>query len=147
MKLEHSTDYFAIVSKSRKAYAKFLEPVCKKWELTRNELDVMLFLNNNPEYNRASDIVLHRGMVKSHVSMSVASLEGQGLLERSFSETDRRTALLKLTSQGLRIAVEAAEVQGRFFQLLFNGISDKQFLEMARISQQIYENIQQINEV
>ena len=72
-------NYFDTMARAQKGYARLLEPICKKWELTRNELDVMLFLANNPDYDRAVDIVNHRGLAKSHVSMSVTSLENRGL--------------------------------------------------------------------
>ena len=65
------------MARAQKGYARLLEPVCKKFDLTRNELDVILFLANNPNFDRAVDIVNNRGLTKSHVSMSVASLESR----------------------------------------------------------------------
>ena len=41
--------YFDTVARAQKGYARLLEPICKKWDLTRNELDVILFLANNPD--------------------------------------------------------------------------------------------------
>ena len=60
-------NYFDTMARAQKGYARLLEPICKKWDLTRNELDVMLFLANNPDYDRAADIVTNRGLAKSHV--------------------------------------------------------------------------------
>ena len=92
--------YFDMLSKSQKGYSKILDPVCKKWDLTRSEMDVLLFLYNNPEYDRAADIVTRRGMTKSLVSMSVATLEARGLLQRQCSPTDRRAMHLRLPEAG-----------------------------------------------
>ena len=72
-------NYFDTMARAQKGYARLLEPICKKWNLTRNELDVILFLANNPDYDRAVDIVNHRGLSKSHVSLSINSLESRGL--------------------------------------------------------------------
>ena len=93
-------NYFDAMASAQKSYGKLLEPICQEWKLTRTELNVMLFLYNNPEFDRAADIVSHRGIAKSHVSLSVASLEEKGLLRRRYSELDRRTAHLELLEQG-----------------------------------------------
>jgi len=89
-------NYFDTMARAQKGYARLMDPLCKKWELTRNELDVLLFLANNPEYDRAVDIVNNRGLSKSHVSLSVSNLEGRGLLRREEDAIDRRTVHLHL---------------------------------------------------
>ena len=55
-------NYFDIMTQAQKGYARYLEPVCREWGLTRNELDVILFLANNPALDRAVDIVTRRGL-------------------------------------------------------------------------------------
>ena len=47
--------FFETALRAQKSYSRLMEPVCKKWDLTHNELDVLLFLANNPEQNRAAD--------------------------------------------------------------------------------------------
>lgn len=136
--------YFDILSQSQKAYTKQLEPVCKKWDLTRSEVDVLLFLYNNPQYDRAADIVTRRGMAKSHVSMSVANLEDRGLLGRRFSPTDRRTAHLFLTEAGRQIAAEARAVQKQFFDLLYEGVTAEELALWQKITQKVFENIEKL---
>ena len=133
--------YFDILSQSQKAYGKQLEPVCKKWDLTRSELDVLLFLYNNPGYDRAADIVTRRGMAKSHVSMSVANLADLGLLVRRYSPVDRRTAHLILTEQGERIAAEGKLAQKQFFESLYSGVSPEELALWDRITRKVCENI------
>ncbi len=134
--------YFDIVAQSQKLYAKKLEPICKKWDLTRNELDIALFLYNNPQYDRATDIVFRRGIAKSHVSMSVAGLEGKGLLYRQYSQEDRRIAHLKLTEQGIVIAAEARQAQKSFFNRIYEGISDEDMLLWRKLTVKVCENIE-----
>lgn len=135
-------NYFDLLGQSQKAYSRQLEPVCKKWDLTRSEVDVLLFLFNNPQYDRAADIVAHRGMTKSHVSMSVANLEERGLLLRRFDPADRRQAHLELTRQGLEIAGEAKEQQTRFFCALYRGVTEEEFVLWRKITQKICDNIE-----
>ena len=107
-------NYFDLTGRAKKQYSRVLEPVSRKWALTQNELNVLLFLYNNPQYDRAADIVVCRGISKSHVSLSVNNLEGRGLLRRFVSD-DRRTAHLELTEQGRAIAQEGREAQRSYF--------------------------------
>ena len=139
--------YFDILGKCRKVYASQLEPLCRKWDLTRSEVDVLLFLHNNPEFDRATDIVDRRGMAKSHVSMSVVSLEQRGLLERRFSETDRRTVHLKLTDTGRQIAQEGKELQDAFFSWLYQDLTEEELLMWEKINIKIRSNVDRTDKV
>ena len=136
------SEYFDILNKSQKIYSRCLEPVCRKWDLTRSELDVLLFLYNNPGFDRAADIVERRGMAKSHVSLSVTGLENRGLLQRQFSQKDRRTAHLILTDSAKEIAAEGREAQTRFFVGLYGGISREDYDLWRSISRRIFGNIE-----
>ncbi len=134
-------EYFDSLGKSQKVYSKFQEPVCKKWEVTRNELDVLLFLYNNPEYDRAADIVFRRGIAKSHVSLSVANLEGRGMLSKQFDPEDRRTARLKLTEMGCAAARDGKKAQQSFLSQLHTGITEDELKAWMEVTQKIWKNI------
>lgn len=144
--MEFSTpiNYFDTLGQARKSYGKALEPLCKQWNLTRNELDVLLFLHNNPTFDRAADIVSHRGIAKSHVSLSVSMLERRGFLHRHFAANDRRTAHLGLTPEGLSIAQEGRAVQERFFRRVFTGISPEELTLWQTLIQKAQTNIEKL---
>jgi len=145
MQTTATIDYFDIMGMAKKSYAKLLAPLCKEFDLTRNELDVLLFLHNNPQFDRAADIVSRRGIAKSHVSLSVTNLEGRGHLLRRFDENDRRTAHLELTESGRAIAQEAREVQTRFFSELYREINPEEFALWGRITKKVCENIRNLD--
>ena len=134
-------NYFDTMAKAQKGYARLMDPICKKWDLTRNELDVLLFLHNNPEFDRAADIVAHRGMTKSHVSLSVSNLEGRGLLTRREDPEDRRAVHLILSEEGHAIAEAGREYQIRFFTALFDGMSWEELLQLQKLMERIQDNI------
>ena len=140
-------NYFDIMAKAQKGYARLLDPICKKWNLTRNELDVLLFLANNPEYDRAVDIVNNRGLSKSHVSLSISSLEEKGLLLRNSDPGDKRTVHLKLTGQAEVIAEAGRMAQKRFFSYLHQGVTQEQIQLMVEFGKKVNENIKNIEEV
>ena len=140
-------NYFDMLSMAQKSYGKLLAPLCREEELTRNELDVLLFLYNNPGYDRAADIVAHRGIAKSHVSLSVTNLEQRQLLRRNFDPTDRRTAHLELTEAGKAIAARARRLQEQFFSALYQGVCEEEFAAWKRFTARVYENICQLDGV
>ena len=139
-------NYFDVMNEAKKGYTRYLEPVCREWDLTRNELDVVLFLANNPTMDRAADIVAHRGLAKSHVSLSVSTLESKGLVYREMDTGDRRTVHLKLTTEGLRAAQAGREAQKAFFERIHQGISQEEMAVWRGLTEKISQNIKNMGE-
>ena len=140
-------NYFDTMARAQKGYARLLEPICKKWDLTRNELDVLLFLANNPDYDRAVDIVNNRGLSKSHVSLSIANLESRGILRRIPDPIDRRTVHLELTEKAREIVEVGCRVQKQFMDYLHQGVTEEQLQMMIQFAERVHENIRNIEEV
>lgn len=136
--------YFDSMLQAKKSYARILEPVCRNWDLPRNAVDVLLFLYNNPELDRAADIVRHRGIAKSHVSLSVTELESRHMLTRRYDPEDRRTVRLALTEQGQVVAREAREVQIRFFSAIFAGLTLEELELWKKITAKVSDNIENL---
>jgi len=86
-------------------YNQIVAPVCEKHGLTHMEFTILLFLANNLQYDTAAEIVKYRRLVKSHVSISIRSLQEKGLLSAQHWEPDRRALHLKVLPAA-RAAVE-----------------------------------------
>lgn len=134
-------DYFDNMLRAKKGYSKVLDPICKQWQLTRNELDILLFLYNNPDYDRATDIVTRRGIAKSHVSLSASSLEERGFVIRRVDDNDRRTVHLKLSDVAKEIAREGRDAQVGFFKLLYAGLTQEEVEQWQGIIDKVSKNI------
>lgn len=134
-------DYFDNMLRAKKGYARVLDPICKEWNLTRNELDILLFLHNNPEYDRATDIVVRRGIAKSHVSLSVSSLEARGFVTRHVDGHDRRTVHLRLSETAASIAQAGRDAQVGFFKLLYAGLTQEEVNQWQGIIDKVSKNI------
>lgn len=139
-----TSDYLDLMAQAQKHYSRFLEPVSKRWSLTQNELDILLFLLNNPRFDRAADIVAKRGISKSHASLAVNSLGEKQLLTRCPSPDDRRTVRLSLTSLGKTIAEEGKAAQQRYFARLYRGITPEEFAHLNSIKQKLCRNIEEL---
>ena len=127
---------------AKKRYAQMQEPLCNAHGLTKTELDVLLFLGNNPGLDRAADIVRIRQLTKSHVSLSVSNLKQRGFLRREYDPEDRRAAHLKLTEAALPILQEGKRIQQEFFGRIFAGLSEEEIVFWRAILDKVCRNIQ-----
>lgn len=140
-------NYFDNAQRGRKEYYRSLEPVCRRWELTRNELDIILFLANNPTLNRASDIVTRRGMAKSHVSQSVSQLESRGYLKARQDPADRRITRLSLTSEAAEPAAQAQAAQRAFFSQVLKGLTQEDIALWHHLMEKVWDNLETMEKV
>ena len=127
---------------AKKRYAQLLDPLCDTWGLTKTEVDILLFLANNPGLDRAADIVRIRQITKSHVSLSVSNLEQRGFVYRTFDPEDRRTAHLKLREEALPVIREGNRIQQEFFDRIFAGLSEEELAFWRSILDRVCRNIQ-----
>ena len=83
------SEYWEGLPLLKRLYQEKLEPVCSESSLTRMEMNILLFLANNPAYDTATDIVEVRHLTKSHVSASVKTLQARGYLQRVYLSGSR----------------------------------------------------------
>ena len=121
-------------------YDKVSLPVRDKFGLTFMEFIVIMFLANNREYKKASDIVEVLGIAKSHVSMTILSLEERGLLERTVDPCDKRSSILELKNTEA-IVEEGRKAQNRFLDILLDGLDEKELMDTKKSFEKIEENI------
>lgn len=121
-------------------YDKVSLPVRDKFGLTFMEFIVIMFLANNREYKKASDIVEVLGIAKSHVSMTILSLEERGLLDRTVDPCDKRSSILELKSTE-DIVEEGRKAQNRFMDILLDGLDEKELMDTKKSFEKIEDNI------
>ena len=126
----------------KKIYDQSLEPVCKKYQLTRMELDILLFLANNPGYDTAKDIIERRRLTKSHVSMSLKDLERRDLGQKEYYPGNQKTAHLKLSSASVQMVAEGQQAQKKFFQTVFRDFNPEDLSRMEGYFERMRKNMQ-----
>lgn len=127
---------------TKKVYDRTMEPLCAFYHITRMELDILLFLANNPGYDTAKDIVVQKRFTKSHVSSSLKLLEEKGYLERSFREDNHKTVHLHLLPASQEIVAAGQEAQRSVFNKIFSGLSPEEIQVLDKITEKIRANIQ-----
>ena len=106
-------------------YNKCTSSVCIRYNLTRMELDILLFLANNPQFDTASDIIERRLLTKSHVSTSVKTLAERGFLTRFHTPDNHKTIHLSLCATADPVISDGRAAQNDFFEILFSDFSTK----------------------
>lgn len=134
-------EFWDSLSLLKRLYAQCLEPVCRQWSLTRMELDILLFLANNPEFDTATDIIERRHLTKSHVSVSIRKLQEKGFLERLYDPGNRKTIHLKLTALSQSAVDDGQMAQKNFFSAIYRNFSQEEIQQIGRFVQIFASNI------
>ena len=122
-------------------YDQALDPVAQRWQLTRMELDLLLFLHNNPDRATAAEAVRLRQWTKSHVSAAVQSLKARGLLAAAHPEGNRKTLRLTPLPAAGEMVRQGAEAQRAFFQAMRRGVTPEEERMLESVSAKIARNI------
>ena len=128
------------IAAMRSLYSAQLDAVGREFGLARVELDILLFLANNPQFDTATDIVERRCISKAHVSQSVKSLEQRGYLERCYAGDNRRTIHLRLL-EAAQPAVDAGrQAHARCLAALLDGFSAAECKQLRSYLARISDN-------
>ena len=122
-------------------YSKCVEGVCVKHNITRMELDILLFLANNPCFDTASDIIEIRYLSKSQVSSSIKLLEQCGYLRKEYLENNRKTAHLRTCKAAMEIICDGQAAQEEFISIMLDGFSQEEIDRMKQYNDRILRNI------
>jgi len=126
---------------NERLYTATVAPVCEKYGLTYMEFTVLMFLANNPQFDTASDIVRYRHLTKSHVSMSVRSLQDKGLLKGEYHKPNRRTIHLTVLEDADPIVTDGRSAQQNYGSILFSGFDESEYALFVAFMKRIDNNI------
>lgn len=119
----NSTRLLWVVQQFRRYYDRQFTDLLARSGLTMREMDVILFLTNNPGHDTARDVTELRGLSKSQVSAAVDLLAERGFLCRRSDQTDRRVVHLALTDQGTALAGAGQRIQSACVDTLLSGLT------------------------
>ena len=132
-------------SKAMRVYAKFCQPVCRKYDLTQTGLDILLFFANNPSYNTARDICRIRGIKAGITSVTVEKLISAGYLAREADSQDRRIQRLRLTEQAANVIQEGRRAQQEFGEAISQGMTREEAKTFLRLSSILAQNVEKLS--
>lgn len=125
----------------KRLYDQCMEPVLQKYDIKRMELDILLFLANNPQYDTASAIIHNRGLSKSHVSTSIQNLIDHQLLTSFKMEHDKKRIHLHLEDRADAIIQAGRMAQETFFQILVHDFSKEEIRILSHLFEKMEVNL------
>lgn len=122
-------------------YSKCVGQTCLEHKITRMELDILLFLANNPGFDTATDIVEIRYLAKSQVSSSLRLLEERGYIRKEYARGNRKTAHLKVCDKASAVIADGREAQTKFLNVMLQGFTREDVRCMKQYTDRIFGNI------
>ncbi len=105
------------------------------------ELDILLFLANNPCFDTASDIIEVRYLSKSQVSSSIKLLEQCGYIRKEHLKCNRKTAHLRICKGAMDIIHDGQAAQEEFISIMLDSFSREEIDSMKKQNDRILRNI------
>ena len=118
--------------------------VCEKYQLRQLEYDILMFIYNNPAYNKAADIVRIRKSTKSHVSTSLKVLEDRGYNERGVDKDYKKHVTIHLLQLANEVIEDGIWAQKEFAQDMFEGLSEEEIKVFMSVFQKVYDNAERM---
>ena len=137
------TELLGYISHFKKFYTQVFSAYADKYGLSQLEIDVLLFLYNNPELNTVRDISEMRGLAKSNVSNAVEILRGRGYLNSEPDPESRKIKRLSISDKMLGRAEELAACQTAGFARALRGFTEEERELWNRFARRIDLNIQE----
>ena len=122
-------------------YEQCINAACSQYGLIKTEMDILLFLHNNPGFDTATDIVRHRYLSKSHVSKSIQSLKERGYLITFHEGGNRRTIHLELCDAAAPAVREGLKAQERFASILLADFTEEEKAQFLKYLCRIQDNL------
>ena len=137
-------DYLAMTKNTMSAYSRMCAPVLLNYGIPQISFDILMFLENNPEFCTAQEISEVRGIKKNLVSVHVEKLVRAGLLRRGTVSGDRRKISLAVTEKAKPIIEAGLAAQQKFYERLTAGISEEDWVVYKRMNEHLAKNVREI---
>ena len=137
-------DYLAMTKDTMSAYSRMCAPVLRNYGIPQISFDILMFLENNPEFCTAQEISEVRGIKKNLVSVHVEKLVQAGLLRRGTVFGDRRKISLTVTEKAKPIIEAGLAAQQKFYERLTAGISEEDWAVYKHMNEHLAKNVREI---
>ncbi len=123
-------------------YRKALNSSNESFDLSPNELGLMMIMHLDPSINTANQIVKVLGTTKGLASRNVDNLVKKGLIKTNTDEKDRRMVRLTLCNKAKELCEEIRRNNEALFDRAMEGIDLKDALLALDILQKMVANMQ-----
>lgn len=129
-----------IASKGRERYYKILEECSKEKGISKQEIDVLIFLEEHTS-DCACDVVNERGLSKSYVSKALSKLQQDGFIKVEKDSFDRRYQHIILDKKAKDILIYMKKKQKKMIAELTKDIKDEDLEVFFKVISQMIFNL------
>ena len=133
--------FWEYLSLGKSFYRSCFDVVCKKYSLSRAELDILIFLYENPDCNTAKDITEKRGIAQSNVSTAIRNLTEQNYIEGYYEGENRRTIHLRMLDKCRPLVDDINKSRKIFDNAVFDGFDEKEMAIITSFFFRLTDNI------
>lgn len=133
-------------SSMRNILARLLSRRLPNHDFSPNELNMLIFLSNNPTINTAKELVLYLGVSKTLVCRSVDRLVEKKLLIVQEDHIDRRMLRLSLSEDANPIIVQLHKIQSDIAQKVMMDIKLQDIEASERVFATIKKNVKKLED-
>ena len=138
--------FWNFIAEFDQAYDYHRKKVMKQFGLSAIEVDVLMFVANNPSLNTSADIVRLRKIAKSHVSMAVKSLIEKGFLTKYSDRANHKIMRLTPTPEAEPVILFGRDEQKKFCMAVECGLTDEDKEHFRLHLNRVFQNLQEIYE-
>ena len=131
-----------VYSSIREAYGRYCAHSIMGESFSPNEMNVLIFLSNNPSINTAKELTVTLGVSKGLVCRSTDSLIRQGYLVSEEDTKDHRILHLKLTEKADPVIRQLRNSLQEFAEAVIKDITKEELELYNRIQQKMASNLE-----
>ena len=128
----------------KRVYEKKCEPLMKKYDLRKIELDVLFFLYSYETCDTAKDIVNRKCLSKAHVSKAIENLTDRRFVMTRSDNQDRRCVRLMITEEARPVLTEMEALWYELERCMYRNVSAEEQSTFTSILNKIIGNINTI---
>ena len=128
----------------KRVYERKCEPLMKKYDLRKIELDVLFFLHSYESFDTAKDIVNQKCLSKAHVSKAIENLAERRFVMTSSNSQDRRCVHLSITTEADPILAEMESLWQELERCMYRNVSVDERTVFTSVLNKIARNIDKI---
>lgn len=125
--VEHMLQAFMYI---RKIYVNEFNACFKEDNYSPNEIDILLFLHNNPSINTSMQLCVCLNVSKTLVSRSIDSLIKKQLLISKTDEEDKRIQRLSITENAQPFIMKIESLRNKINQEILKDITKEELIQM-----------------
>ena len=141
--MEGSVEYMlGVFSQIRKVYVGELDMVFREENFSPNEINVLIFLANNPSINTGGRLCVCLGVPKGLVCRSIESLRRRGLLDIRDDREDKRVQRVFLSEAAEPLIQRIREAKDRLDGEILGDIPKEEIRQMEETMEKIVSRFQ-----